>query len=257
LINYLENFQIVRVVGLLTSTSPPVQELTGLPSSNKKEAEQSILTHLETDHLGESSHFLTVTRTWAWSTTKFPTNQRGVFFVEISVYFTWKDGWQVSRFAASLPIMSPPVITRRYKRNATTEPMVTDQSEEPQLVIEEKPEIKQPSKWETIITTIIGELSLSILRGPPNLDGDGQWMPGSCGFFARLSSDCPSSYLSNIKIDKKIIAVLETANTQNKTREGQPINELFVYGQDTVNITKPNVAEDVHVIKNNRYLFFL
>ena len=151
--------------------------------------------------------------------------------------------------------MSPPVITRRYKRNAITEPMVTDQSEEPQLVVEEKPEIKQPSKWETIVTTIIGELSLSILRGPSNLDGDGQWMRGSCGFFARLSSDCPSSYLSNIKIDKKIIAVLETANTQNKTREGQPINELFIYGQDTVNITKPNVAEDVHVIKNNRYLF--
>jgi hypothetical protein len=129
--------------------------------------------------------------------------------------------------------------------------MVTEPEEEPQQPVEEK----QPVKWQIIIKTTIGELSLHILRGPQNLEGDGQWMPGSCGFFARLSSDYPSSYLSSIKIDKQIIAVFETANTQNKTHEGQVINEVLIYGKDTVNVKKPNGIEDVHVIKNNRYLF--
>jgi len=146
-------------------------------------------------------------------------------------------------------------VSQRYKRNVTAEPMVTDQQEESQQPVEEKAEVPILNKWQTIITTTIGELSLSILRGPPNQDGDGKWMPGSCGFFARLSSDCPSSYLSSIKIDKQIIALFETANTQNKTKEGPTINELFVNGKDTVNIRKSNAVEDVHVIKNNRYLF--
>jgi hypothetical protein len=113
----------------------------------------------------------------------------------------------------------------------------------------------RPAKWETIITASIGELSLSILRGQPNTDGDGGWMPDSCGFFARLSSDSPSSYLSSIKLDKQIIAVFETANTQYKTQEGQSIDEPFVIGKDNIKIWKTRTAEDVHVIKNNRHLF--
>jgi hypothetical protein len=154
-------------------------------------------------------------------------------------------------------MMSQPsstVITRRFKRNTTIDPMV--ETEKPQQS-DEKVEIQLPlvNKWETIITTSIGDLSLSILRGPQNLPGDVQWIPGSCGFFARLSSDCRSSYLSSIKIDKQIIEVFEKANTQNKTKEDQTINELLVNGQDSVKIRKPNAVDDVHVIKNNRYLF--
>jgi hypothetical protein len=126
--------------------------------------------------------------------------------------------------------------------------MITEPSEEPQ-----QSQVEKPAKWQTIITTKIGQLCLSILRGPQNING--QWMPGSCGFFARLSSYCHSSYSSNIKIDKQVIAILETANTQNKTQEGETINEVLVYGKDTVKIMKPNALEDVHVIKNNKYLF--
>jgi hypothetical protein len=147
------------------------------------------------------------------------------------------------------------VATRRYKRDATTEPMVIEPLDEPQEPIQEKPEVSFLNKWQTIITTTIGELSLSILRGPQTIDGDGQWMPGSCGFFARLSSNCPSSYLSSIKIDKQIVAIFETANTQNKTQKGDTIDELLGYGKYSVNIRKANALEDVHVIKNNRYLF--
>lgn len=146
-------------------------------------------------------------------------------------------------------------ITRGHKRNAIAEPTTEQPNEPQQQQTDKKSQIEQRIKWQTIIKTTIGELSLSILRGPQNLDGDGQWIPGSCGFFARLSSDCPSSYLSSIKIDKQVVAVFEKANTQNKTQEDQTINERFVYGQDSVNISKPNAVEDVHVIKNNRYLF--
>lgn len=141
----------------------------------------------------------------------------------------------------SRPASLRTIVATRYKRNVTTE-------------LQPDPRPEQP-KWETIITTIIGELCLSILRGPVNLaDRDGHWVQGSCGFFARLSSNCPSSYRSGIKIDKQIIAVFETANAQNKTQEGEIINELFVYGQDTVKIRK-TIGTDVHVLKNNRYLF--
>lgn len=143
---------------------------------------------------------------------------------------------------------------RRYKRNDTSEPMVTDQPEEPQELVEEKLVIDQPVKWETIIKTTIGGLSLSILRGPPN-GVNGQWMPGSCGFFARLSADCTSPYLSHIKIDKQINAVFEKAYTQNLAQENETINECFDYGKDTVKIMKPDAAGDIHIIKNNRHLF--
>jgi len=129
----------------------------------------------------------------------------------------------------SQPSSVPTVITRRFKRNATTE--LAKQPEKSQKP-DEKLEIQLPlmNKWETIITTSIGELCLSILRGPQNLPGDVQWIPGSCCFLVRLSSDAPSSYLSSIKIDKKIIEVFEKANTQNKRKEDETINELLVYG---------------------------
>ena len=123
-------------------------------------------------------------------------------------------------------------------------------TEEPEV----QPEDQQPVKWQVIVTTISGQLSLSILRGPKNV-GDVKWLPDSCGFFIRLSSNWSSSYLSSIKIDKQIMEVFEKANTQIKTKKDEPINEVFVYGQDSVKISKPNAAEDFHVIKNNRYLF--
>lgn len=135
------------------------------------------------------------------------------------------------------------VACQRKKRDANSEPMITEPLEQP-------PQPSQP-KWQLIVSKTIGELSLSILRGPRNEYG--QWIPGSCGFFARLSS--PSSWSSNIKIDKQIVTVLGMADKQNKTQEGETINELFTCGKDTVKITKPNVAADVHVFKNNRYIF--